>query len=175
MNIQTTIAVLFVTALLSGQGVHRMAYPLGIRLNNPGDIKRTNTEWVGMSRYQEDKKFIRFDEPYYGIRAIIKILRAYKSVHGLDTIDTIIYRYAPPEDGNYTKTYIRDICEMTGYFPSEVLDLNDREILVRLAKAIVIREQGRAPAEFPEAWYEDYIYHNAADNVLKEERDEQNG
>lgn len=101
----------------------------------------------------------------------MKILFAYKNVHGIDTLDSIISRYAPPEDGNFTKNYIRDVSERTGFFPSEVLDIKNVRTLVSLTKAIVIHEQGLAPLQFPEAWYNEEIYYEAAESVIKEDKE----
>lgn len=152
-----------------------MAYPIGIRLNNPGNIKKTHTEWKGMTRLQDHEKFIRFKEPYYGIRAMMKVILTYENKYGLDTLSSIIHRYAPPEDGNFTKSYIRDVSERTGYFPEEVIDIKNKDTLIRLTKAMIMREQGLAPIELPEAWYDEHFYEDAADNVLKEAKEKEDG
>lgn len=144
-----------------------MAFPRGIRLHNPGNIKRTDIHWRGMTRLQDDKTFIRFESPYYGIRALIKLLVNYKSIHDLSSITTIIHRYAPTSENN-TNAYIRDVSARSGYFPNEVLDMNDEETLVRLAAAIVVHENGLPPVTMPYlAWYAEEVYYQAASDVLE--------
>ncbi len=145
-----------------------MAYPLGIRLSNPGNIKRTHIEWKGMTRFQNDPKYIRFENPFYGVRVIVKILTSYNKVHGLCTINGLINRYSPTIE-NFTHAYIRDVSERTGFFPNEVLDMSNENTLVALTKAMVIHESGMAPIGFPEAWYEDSVYYEAVEAVLKGE------
>jgi hypothetical protein len=149
-------------------GAHSMAFPLGIRLSNPGNIKRTTLHWEGMTRLQDDPVFIRFNSPHYGIRALVRILINYKDLHDCETITMIMHRYAPPSE-NKTTAYIRDVSARSGYFPNEVIDLHDINVLVNLAQAIVIHENGLAPVVYPAAWYEEDVYYRAAESALKED------
>lgn len=149
-------------------GSNSMAFPLGIRLSNPGNIKRTHIHWQGMTRLQDDKQFIRFNAPHYGIRALIRILINYKDLHDCDTVSMIMYRYAPPSE-NKTNSYIRDVSARSGYFPNEILDMYDIHVLVSLAQAIVIHENGLAPIPYPAAWYEEEVYYKAAESALEGE------
>ena len=82
------IAALLVAA--TGTGLYVMAR--GIRNNNPGNIRHGSSKWQGMSATQTDSEYIQFDDPVYGIRAIVKLLRNYQSRHGLNTIEEIITR-----------------------------------------------------------------------------------
>ena len=77
----------------------------GIRNNNPANIRR-GSNWKGLKLAQTDKEFCQFVSMYYGIRALIIVLRTYVTVHGLHTIRQIISRWAPPEDKNNTDKYV---------------------------------------------------------------------
>ena len=65
----------------------------GERNNNPGNI-RHGAKWQGLASTQTDKDFCQFISPEYGIRAIYKLIQTYQKKYGLNTIKTIIYRYA---------------------------------------------------------------------------------
>lgn len=78
--------------------------PKGIRNNNPGNIEDNGTPWRG--RVGDDGRFIIFDKPENGIRAISRILDTYNSNYGINTLEKIISRWAPPVE-NDTESYIR--------------------------------------------------------------------
>lgn len=78
--------------------------PRGIRNNNPGNIEDNGTPWKG--RTGNDGRFITFDRPENGIRAIARILNTYSNSHGINTLETIISRWAPPVE-NDTESYIK--------------------------------------------------------------------
>lgn len=165
------ILTALVVSLLSGHVGERnnMAFPRGIRLSNPGNIVRDGgNQWVGMTRLQDDPKFVRFNNPHNGIRALAKLLINYKKLHNCDTIYDIIYRYAPPNENN-TSAYIKDVSNRSGFFPNEPLDLQDVFTLMKLTQAVIIHENGAAPLEFPIAWYEDVVYVRAIEDALSEE------
>lgn len=71
-----------------------MSQKRGIRNNNPGNIKHSADKWVGMSPVQDDKMFVKFISPEYGIRALYKNLLTYRNKYGLNTIRGIIMRWA---------------------------------------------------------------------------------
>ena len=91
-----------------------MKVPRGIRNNNPLNIIRTGTKWMGMSKKQTDSRFIVFDKMEYGWRAaFILLTRTYYRKHHLDTIRKIVTRWAPPSDGNHTERYIAYVARHT--------------------------------------------------------------
>ena len=76
-----------------------MKVPRGIRNNNPLNIIRTKTVWMGMAKEQRDKKFVTFEKMEYGWRAAFVLLtRTYYRKYHLDTIRKIITRWAPAAD-----------------------------------------------------------------------------
>lgn len=144
----------------------RNPFPIGIRLNNPGNIRLNDIEWDGMTRLQRDI-FVRFQTPEYGLRALSMLLINYKDMHGLTTVYEIINRYAPAGE-NDTSAYVRDVCRRTGFYANEILDMSDVFTIMKLAQAIVIHENGTPPADLPPAWYEEAIYHRAATIAMKD-------
>jgi len=53
-----------------------------------------------------DGRFIIFDKPEHGIRAIARILNTYQDKYGINTLEGIILRWAPPHE-NDTDSYIK--------------------------------------------------------------------
>lgn len=136
-------------------------FPKGVLLNNPGNLQKTNDEWVGMTKLQDNARFVRFKSPKYGIRAVMKTILSYDDLYGLNTISRIITRYAPPGE-NDTDSYIRDVSFRSGFSPNVLIDLSKPENLMLLAQGIVIHENGHPPADMPPNWYEEVTYHEAA-------------
>ena len=114
----------------------------GERNNNPGNIVRGSAQWQGMSSKQTDPRFIQFDTPVLGIRALAKILLNYQVLHGLNTISSIIKRWAPSIE-NDTAAYISSVAETTGFDAGQLLDLHNPETLESLTMAIIKHENGR--------------------------------
>lgn len=113
----------------------------GIRNNNPGNIDRGKAPWKGMSKDQSgDARFIVFDGPEWGIRAIARILRNYRS-YGVDTIAEIISRWAPPVE-NDTQSYIQAVAKAVGADP--YAPITDEQIPA-LVEAIIKHENGEQP------------------------------
>lgn len=139
--------------------------PRGIRLNNPGNIEKTKDNWQGMSSKQEDERFITFIKPVYGLRAIMKILLNYFLRHELKTVRQIINRWAPPHE-NDTDSYADHVAKILGVNPDKPIDLARPGILIALAKAIALHENGK-PEKYkanisPPFWYPDHLYAEAA-------------
>ena len=115
----------------------------GIRNNNPGNIVRTSERWQGMSADQSgDSRFVVFDSPVYGIRALARILRKYHA-SGLTSIQAIINRYAPPSE-NDTGAYARAVAAALGVSPTQPVALTD-SVMGGLIAAIIKHENGSQP------------------------------
>lgn len=114
----------------------------GERNNNPGNIDRTATKWQGQSADQPDSRFVKFDAPEWGIRAIARTLFTYRDKHGLKTIRKIINRWAPPVE-NDTGAYVSAVANQVGVDPDVEIDLDNPVLLVRLVRAIIRHENGR--------------------------------
>ena len=125
----------------------------GERNNNPGNI-RHGSKWQGLSVEQTDKDFCQFISPEYGIRAIYKLLQTYQKKYGLNTIKTIINRYAPPNENN-TIGYINRTSKEIGIEIDTPINTQLKNIIIPLAIAIVNIELGYQPYSekvFEDAW-----------------------
>lgn len=115
--------------------------PKGLRLNNPGCIRRSFTHWQGASALQGDKDFVTFIGPEWGLRAIVRILDSYQR-EGLDTVRRVITRWSPPHE-NPTEQYVLNVAQACAVDPDTPILLSaHREDLVR---AIVHQECGSWP------------------------------
>lgn len=123
------------------------AVPRGIRLNNPGNI-RHGDPWQGMAEAQSDPDFIAFAEPKWGIRAMARLLIAYKDKHRLDTVAKIIGRWAPPNE-NDTRAYVASVADRLGVRPGDRIDVYDHAVMKPLVTAIIRHENGQQP--YPDA------------------------
>lgn len=130
--------------------------PRGVRNANPGNLDRTGTKWQGMASDQSgDPRFIVFEAPEWGIRAIVRVLRTYYDKHGLKTVKGIINRWAPPVE-NDTEAYYVTVAKKLGVDPGEQIDIDDLDTLRTLVKAIIRHENGRGP-EPDGGWYSDDV------------------
>jgi hypothetical protein len=119
--------------------------PRGIRLNNPGNIVKTPTKWLGQSEDQsKDTRFVSFTEPRWGIRALAKTLMTYQDKYKLNTCAKIINRWAPPHE-NDTKSYVATLCKTLGVKPNDVIDVQDYDTAFKLVVAITTHENGMQP------------------------------
>jgi hypothetical protein len=113
----------------------------GERNANPMNLRRTGTRWVGMAEKQTDE-YVTFTDPAYGIRAGAKVLLTYQRKHKLRTVSRIINRWAPPHE-NATTNYINFVAQKLGVDPEERIDVENRDTLTKLVKAIIRFENGR--------------------------------
>lgn len=116
--------------------------PRGLRNNNPGNIEAGADRWDGQTG--SDGRFATFDSPEAGIRALARTLLTYQEKHGLNTVEGIIGRWAPPGE-NKTQAYARAVADAIGFEPTTSLDLKDAKVLQSLTRAIIMRENGRQP------------------------------
>ncbi|MER1793169.1 structural protein [Proteus mirabilis] len=125
----------------------------GERNNNPGNI-RHGSKWQGLSAQQTDKDFCQFVSPEYGIRAIYKLLQTYQKKYELNTVESIIDRYAPPNENN-TAGYINRAAKDIGVSVNEPINVSSKPVAIALATAIVGVELGYQPYSqkvFEDAW-----------------------
>lgn len=115
--------------------------PRGIRNNNPGNI-RSGERWLGVVG-ADDAGFCVFDTDEHGIRALAKVLIAYRVAHGLRTLREYITRWAPPSE-NDTGSYIAAVCAECKAGPDDDYPLTAAS-LVPLLAAIVRHENGQQP------------------------------
>ena len=115
--------------------------PRGIRNKNPGNI-----EWSAANNWRgqigNDGRYIIFETPHYGLRALARLLNNYDRLYGLDTVYGIINRWAPNTENN-TSSYIRAVSDKLGVDPLQSIDVMDR--LPELVAAVVHHENGMQP------------------------------
>nr|DAI87195.1 MAG TPA: virion protein [Caudoviricetes sp.] len=132
----------------------KRAQPRGIRNHNPGNIELGKDKWQGLAAVQDDGRFAKFKDPTWGIRALAIILINYQDKYNISTIAKIINRWAPKVE-NDTESYIREVCEDTGFTRNEKLDMHDYRDLRPVVEAIIRHENGRGPKSNINTWYDD--------------------
>ena len=133
-------------------------YPLGMRNNNPGNIRRSANSWKGKIP-DNSGAFERFYTYAWGIRAMIKQLLTYHS-RGLNTISKIIYTWAPPSDNNDTAAYVQFVANRTGVDPDTPLNLRSKTVMGPIVRAMAQMEnfggneqmEAVTAAQFNYAW-----------------------
>lgn len=114
----------------------------GVRLHNPGNIRKSNNAWQGKIK-GTDPAFETFSSPEYGIRALAKLISNYHA-DGFDTIHKMIDRYAPPHE-NDTRAYASFVAKNVGISPDTPVDLDVD--LFNIVKSIIHMENGYSPYE----------------------------
>lgn len=127
----------------------------GVRNNNPGNIDyNVRNQWQGQLAPDAtlEKRFARFDTPENGIRALTKLLLAYRGKEGtpgaggpgIDTIYETINRWAPLVENN-TGAYVNAVAKAAGVGPMQRIDIRDPAILTAVVTAIIAHENGINP------------------------------
>lgn len=119
-----------------------MAIPRGIRNNNPGNIRKGKTTWLGEVS-GADKEFCTFETALYGLRALAKLLLNYSERYRLNTCRGIISRFAPASENN-TKAYVKAVAGHLGLEPDEPFEVKKK--LLPLMQAIIAHENGASYA-----------------------------
>lgn len=126
--------------------------PLGIRNNNPGNLRPSLIPFDGT--IGTNRGYAVFKSPVYGVRALMKLLRNYKALYGLNTIAKIGARYAPSGENN-TGAWVSNVALISGIGQNMALDLNNKQTMFNLVRGIIGAENGKS-------------YANAFDNVLEQ-------
>lgn len=110
--------------------------PLGLRQNNPGNLR----SWGSNPR---SHGFAQFADAGSGLSAMAQQLALY-SKRGLDSVKAIISTYAPSSE-NDTSGYIGNVTKRMGVGAADKLDLKDPAIMAKLMDAMIRQEQGYNP------------------------------
>lgn len=119
----------------------------GLRNNNPGNLIRTNNAWQGKISYSQstDEKFEQFENVHFGIRAMLKDL--INDINkGKNTVKSLISEYAPRTENN-TDAYIASVAKTLGVSPTQRLTEINSAFLLKLSRAILKVELGKANTE----------------------------
>jgi len=115
--------------------------PRGLRLNNPGNIRKSPNNWQGMAAVQSDPEYVTFTAAKWGLRALARLLTNYQK-QGFRSIRQIINRYAPPKENN-TGAYVAHVSQWMKKKPDDLLAFPGD--LQNLIAAIVRHENGINP------------------------------
>lgn len=116
----------------------------GVRNCNPGNIEYDGTPWQGLDDPASDGRFCRFRAPSWGIRAIARILITYQDKHRLNTVESIIARWAPPVE-NDTSSYASHVAAKVGVGVDDEINVHDHAVMRPLVEAIILHENGAQP------------------------------
>jgi hypothetical protein len=127
----------------------------GVRNNNPGNIDyNPRNQWQGQLTPDPaiEKRFARFDTAENGIRALAKLVLAYRGKdgmpgiggQGIDTVREVINRWAPRVE-NDTESYIKAVAAGVGVTPNQPIDLRNFRTLIALTTGIIQYENGSLP------------------------------
>ncbi|MBW6494577.1 MAG: hypothetical protein K0B16_08490 [Burkholderiaceae bacterium] len=117
--------------------------PRGVRNNNPGNVMKGSDSWRGEVQ-GNDPRYVTFATPEAGIRAMAKTLLTYQDKHGLDTVESIVSRWAPATENN-TVAYAATVAKEIGVKPGDPLNLHDTGTLTKLTRAMIRVENGQQP------------------------------
>lgn len=129
----------------------------GQRNNNPLNIRHGKSRWEGRTQVQTDAEFVTFKTMAFGYRAAWKLMETYRlrlRQEGKSyTLENIIHRWAPPEDGNDTRAYLRTVIRLLDYkvggrqpLPSPACREGHR-VFARILMAMTCVECGIRPEE----------------------------
>lgn len=127
--------------------------PRGIRNFNPGNIDRApDVRWQGQADAQtSDPRFVIFNGPRWGIRAIARVLITYqdkrraKDGSRIDSVREFIERWAPAVE-NDTNAYAKAAASALGIGPDdESVDVYRYDTMRALVLAIIRHENGPGP------------------------------
>ena len=126
--------------------------PRGLRNNNPGNIRRSDTLYVG-EKESTDPEFKQFTSMAYGYRAMFMLLYTYQIRYGLNTLRGMISRYAP-ENENNTSNYIRQVSHWSGIDANIRITATNRDTMIPLVCAMSRFENGvpSVPQEVEQGW-----------------------
>lgn len=113
----------------------------GVRTNNPLNLSFANQP----NAIGTDGRFAVFQTPEEGVAASVRQLQLYGQ-RGLNTIDQIVSRWAPPSENN-TPAYIQAVAQRVGVSPNQEIDLSNPNIMRRLVNAMSVQEVGRVIPE----------------------------
>ena len=124
--------------------LRRLTTIRGLRNNNPGNIRISDTPWQGKipkaMNTDKNKAFEQFESLEYGLRALMK--NAYTWIQrGKNTLEKLITVWTPPHE-NHTSNYIDYVARQMQIPKNQEFKTLDKKFFVSLAKAITEMENG---------------------------------
>jgi len=123
--------------------VDRSELPLGLRNNNPGNLRpNPGTKWHG--QIGENSGFVVFDSDLHGLRAMARNLKNQRRIHGLKTLSSMLNKYAPQTE-NDTLAYIEFVSQRSGFEPNEEINFTHNTTLISIMRPMIRMENGQNP------------------------------
>lgn len=125
----------------NGRGYTKAGGNVATRLNNPGNIRKTNIEWEGQILPGDSTSFCHFRDMYYGTRALFLNMNTQITKYNKNTVKDLISVWAPAIE-NDTNSYIDNVCKGAGVKPNTSLTsiTSDKNLYKEIAKQIAIVE-----------------------------------
>jgi hypothetical protein len=113
----------------------------GLRNNNPLNIRSTSgLPYLGEVRPSQDGSFRQFEAMGWGYRAAFHQLNRYIAA-GTNTINKIVYKWAPPEDNNDSAAYVATVASRSGINKNTVLSQSDPRLMQIVAAMSFVENQ----------------------------------
>src|ERR1700722_14087712 len=114
--------------------------PRGMRNNNPLNLEYRE----GQGAASSDGRFGVYPTMDAGMQAAQRQLLSYQDNHGLNTVASIVNRWAPPSDNNNTSAYAATVAKTMGVGVNDQIDLHNPATLNSLSDAMARVENGPA-------------------------------
>lgn len=128
--------------------------PIGIRLNNPGNIRYYNLNgWKGLDDPPQIDGYCNFVSPEWGIRAMMVLLSGWYRKRSFRFLRQVIDRYAPPSE-NPTHEYLKYVCDQVHIHPDDPIELDNPVFLIPVIKAMIRFENGPQHVKYDDGLYD---------------------
>ena len=118
-----------------------------VRNNNPGNIRISNTPWVGKIDNPNESSFETFATPELGVRAMTKNLYTYQN-RGLSSVNDMIYTWAPPSE-NDSAGYASRVAAAMGVDPNTPINLSQNpQLAAKMIDAMILEEGGSEARDY---------------------------
>ena len=122
--------------------------PLNLRISPNKDIawkgKIPLSQNTDRNKKTGKMEFEQFVSMPYGFRANMINMRTLIN-RGFNTIEQLITKWAPADDGNNPAGYTQRVCKTTGYNKDDIINPQNAEQMQNLAYAMAIVENGSEP------------------------------
>lgn len=115
--------------------------PRGLRNNNPCNIRIGTVKYNGEVVPSQDRAFKQFESMAFGYRAVFVLLHTYQKRYGLNTIERMIARYAPPIE-NDTGGYVKTVSSLSGVQSNVPISTTDASVMIPIVTAMSFVENG---------------------------------
>lgn len=112
----------------------------GLRNRNPGNIRHSTTQYMGEVP-SNDTAFKSFETMAWGYRAMFVLLYTYQRRYGLNTVETLLARYAPANENN-TAAYVASVVKQSGVAPDELVNTLQGDTMIPIVAAMSRVENG---------------------------------